>query len=150
MKDKRYLNSLCYLDTNLFIYLFDNASEQKQAVAEKIYREMLQSRLGRISMLVVSEWRNVMAKKYNRVVTPDIRMGFLQLFEVWKPILINLKTIINSEKLMSRYSLSAYDAIHIQAALDMECKFFLSEDLQNGQVIDDSLTILNPFAELTD
>ena len=32
-------------------------------------------------------------------------------------------------------------------ALDMNCQYFLSEDMQDGLVINDKLTIVNPFSD---
>ncbi len=38
-----------------------------------------------------------------------------------------------------------YDASIIAAALDANCAVLYSEDMQDGRVIDDRLTIRNPF-----
>jgi predicted nucleic acid-binding protein len=47
-------------------------------------------------------------------------------------------------KIHASNSISFYDALIVQAALDLKCKKLYSEDLQAGQKFD-SLVITNPF-----
>jgi predicted nucleic acid-binding protein len=44
-----------------------------------------------------------------------------------------------------RYRFSFYDALIVAAALESGCTTLFSEDLQDGQVIDQTLTVRNPF-----
>lgn len=139
------LNYRCYVDTNVFIYLFDESSKQKRETAAMIYRSLLQSKRGCTSLLVVSEWRNVMTRKYATVMPAQSRKAFLRLFGVWNPTTITLTTIQNAEALTAKYCLSPFDSLHIQSALDQSCKYFLSEDMQAGLLIDNQLEVVNPF-----
>ncbi len=140
------LNYRCYVDTNVFIYLFDTASGQKRETAAMIYRSLLQSKRGCTSLLVVSEWRNVMTRKYATVMPTQSRRAFLRLLGVWNPATITLTTIQNAEALTAKYCFSPFDSLHVQSALDQSCKYFLSEDMQDGLVVDNRLEIVNPFA----
>ncbi len=45
-----------------------------------------------------------------------------------------------------RYGLSIYDAMIVAAALIADCDTLISEDMQDGLVIDGRLRIVNPFA----
>ena len=45
-----------------------------------------------------------------------------------------------------RYQLQVYDAMIVAAALSGGCDVLLSEDMQNGLVVEGALTIRNPFA----
>jgi predicted nucleic acid-binding protein len=47
--------------------------------------------------------------------------------------------------LRQRHSFSYWDSLIVGAALDAGCVTLYSEDLQHGQVIDERLTIINPF-----
>jgi predicted nucleic acid-binding protein len=47
--------------------------------------------------------------------------------------------------LASRYQLQVYDGMILAAALEAGCDTLYSEDMQNGLVIEDILTIRNPF-----
>ncbi|MDA1088440.1 MAG: PIN domain-containing protein [Verrucomicrobia bacterium] len=143
--DADLLNDRCYVDTNVFIYLFDTASGQKRETAAMIYRALLQSKRGCTSLLVVSEWRNVMIRKYATVMPTQSRRAFLRLLGVWNPATITLTTIQNAEALTAKYCLSPFDSLHVQSDLDQSCKYFLSEDMQDGLVVDNRLEIVNPF-----
>jgi predicted nucleic acid-binding protein len=140
------LNERRYIDTNVFIYVFDAKANDKRKTALTIYRSLLQSQLGCTSLLVVSEWRNVMCKKYARVMPATTRKAFLRLVRVWNPAPITLDTILRAEKLIAKYSLSPFDSLHVQSALDQSCKHFLSEDMQDGLLVENQLRIVNPFA----
>ena len=48
-------------------------------------------------------------------------------------------------KLAERYGYRIYDSMIIAAALIADCDTLWSEDLQHGQLINDTLTIRNPF-----
>jgi predicted nucleic acid-binding protein len=47
--------------------------------------------------------------------------------------------------LAERYQLSVYDSMIVSAALSAECDVLLSEDLQDGLLIDGRLRVLKPF-----
>jgi len=46
-----------------------------------------------------------------------------------------------------RYGFSFYDALIVAAAIDSGCTLLMTEDLQNGQVIDSTLSVRNPFRD---
>jgi predicted nucleic acid-binding protein len=49
-------------------------------------------------------------------------------------------------QLSQRYQLLHWDSLIIAAALQANCAVLYSEDLQSGMVIDQRLTIINPFS----
>ena len=140
-----YLQAICYLDTNVLIYMFDDRDPVKQQQANELYLHFLTTGLGRISVQVMSEWRNAIVKKFRHLIDPDYRREFLETLQAWNPLPISAEMVIQADLLCDHYALSPYDAIHIQAALELHCQYFLSEDLQNGLVVRETLTILNPF-----
>jgi predicted nucleic acid-binding protein len=50
-----------------------------------------------------------------------------------------------STRVAEQYRFSIYDSIIVSAALLTGCATLYSEDLQDGQVIEDQLTVVNPF-----
>jgi predicted nucleic acid-binding protein len=138
--------SICYLDTTLFVYLFDTVDQEKYLKARALFEHYLVSGKGRISVQVLSEWRNVMIKKFSASVDGAFRRHFIESMKSWKPIVITADMIAEADKLTERYNLSPFDSLHIQAALESGCRYFLTEDMQNGLVINKKLTIRNPFA----
>ena len=47
----------------------------------------------------------------------------------------------------ARYGLSIYDAMIVGAALVVGCERVLSEDMQDGLVVEGMLRVVNPFSE---
>jgi predicted nucleic acid-binding protein len=52
---------------------------------------------------------------------------------------------ISASRLRKKYSLSFWDSMICSAAVEMRCVKLLSEDMQDGLVINDQLSIVNPF-----
>ena len=45
----------------------------------------------------------------------------------------------------SKYQYSYYDSLIIATALESKCNILYSEDMHHGQIIENSLKIINPF-----
>ena len=61
------------------------------------------------------------------------------------PMPITVDTHETALKIAQQYGLGIYDALIAAAALEANCSTLYSEDLQDGQVIVQRLTIRNPF-----
>ena len=132
-----------FLDTNVFVYLFDEADESKRRQAEILVNNVLVRRTGCISFQVVQETLNVLNR---RTETPvDQLREFLDdiLVPLWQ---VNPTASLyrNAISLQSRHGFSFYDSLIVAAALEAGCTRLYSEDLQHGQRIQ-GLTIVNPF-----
>jgi predicted nucleic acid-binding protein len=44
-----------------------------------------------------------------------------------------------------KYSISYYDALMVVAAIEANCKYLISEDMQDGLIIEKKLQIVNIF-----
>ncbi|MCY4109053.1 MAG: PIN domain-containing protein [Chloroflexi bacterium] len=132
-----------FLDTNIFVYLFDETDDYKRGRAEHLVREALANETGCVSYQVVQETLNVITRNLN--ATPDQARQMLDhvLTPLWR---VNPTRTLYQRclDLKSRYRLSFYDCLIVAAALDAGCKTLYSEDLQDGQRID-GMTIANPF-----
>lgn len=130
--------SRLFFDANVLLYLA-SGDEQKAKIAEEL---LLGG--GTISVQVLNEIANVSRRK--------MRRSWLQTHDFLRPIRSLLKvvpvTIAVHESglsLAERYNFSVYDAMIVAAALDSNCDFLLSEDMQHGMRVDDRLRIENPF-----
>jgi len=142
------LPGLYFLDTNIFVYTFDDSTPQKQQIARQLIKHALESQQGIISTQVVQEFLNVAQRKFaTPLKTADAR---LYLSAVLLPLCQHIPSITFYDfvlLLQNEVSFSLYDTLIVAAALEAGCKTLLSEDLQNGQIIR-GLTILNPFASI--
>ncbi len=59
--------------------------------------------------------------------------------------IITVETILLAHRLKLQYQFSYWDSLVLVSALNANCEFIYTEDLQHQQVIENRLTILNPF-----
>jgi predicted nucleic acid-binding protein len=106
--------------------------------------ESLLEQSGTISVQVLNEFTSVATRKLG-----------LSLQEVGE-VLETVRTICETRPLTvdtydrgirvaQQYGFPLYDSMMVASALLAECKTLYCEDLQHGQVIDDQLTVTNPF-----
>jgi predicted nucleic acid-binding protein len=97
-----------------------------------------------ISTQVLTELSNTLKKKFqqNWLVIENVVSEVSSDFNVYvnKPA-----TIERACRVADKYQYSFYDSLIIAAALSSDCKTLYSEDMQDGQVVENSLTIVNPF-----
>lgn len=132
-----------FLDTNIFVYLFDRKADAKRLRAEQLVREALLNRSGCISSQVVQETLNVLVRKYglSDEGASDLLDDVLQ--PLWQ-VTPDAGLCRRALALRSRYGFSFYDALIVAAALEAGCTRLWSEDLQHGQHIG-VLQVENPF-----
>ena len=137
-----------FIDSNVFVYLFDETDERKRGIADGIVESALQAHSASISFQVVQETLNVVTCKLPTPMTAEDAGRFLEqvLAPLWRgsPSLALFRRALD---LQARYRYSFYDSLIVAAALDAGCSRLYSEDLHDGQRIE-GLTIENPFVEL--
>jgi predicted nucleic acid-binding protein len=134
-----------FIDSNVFVYLFDETDEFKRDTAERIVDSALQAHSASISYQVVQETLNVLTRKLATPMTTEGARSFMQevLAPLWRispsPALYH-----RALDVQARYRFGFYDSLIVAAALDAGCERLYSEDLQDGQRIE-GLVIENPF-----
>ena len=137
---------LCFLDTNVLIYVFDKDSPNKAAVARQLYSRLVREKSGLVSVQVLQEFFVTLSKKFTVTLSADdVEREVRDLSALPKVIETDVALVLDSITLSRRYKLSFWDGLIIQAALRGGASVLYSEDLQDGQIID-SITIANPFA----
>ncbi len=132
-----------FLDTNVFVYLFDETASGKRQIADSLVRRGLADGSGCISYQVIQETMNVFVGKLG--ATPEQMRQLMDdvLFPLWR---VDPSRALYRRGLdvRARYGFSVYDSLIVAAALDAGCRTLYSEDLQHGQRIE-GLTIVDPF-----
>ena len=132
-----------FVDTNVFVYLFDGDAPAKQSRA----RDILDSgdTTFVVSTQVLQEFYVTVTRK---LATPlpaldaEAATRDLAAFEVVAP---DARMVLRAIALARKASFSLWDALIVEAADAAGCDRLLSEDLQAGQAIG-SVTVHNPFA----
>ncbi len=98
-----------------------------------------------MSTQVVMESINVLIKKLGFTKREAFEHARFLLFNSAITI-IGQATLLRAFEISERYEYSHWDSLIIAAAIEAGCDTLYSEDLKDGQVIDGTLTIRNPFA----
>ena len=134
-----------FIDSNVFVYLFDETDEHKSGTAEQIVESALQTHSASISYQVIQETLNVLTRKLSVPMTPEAAKSFMEdvLVPLWR---VSPSSVLYHRALdvQARYRYGFYDSLIVAAALDAGCRRLYSEDFQDGQKIE-KLTIENPF-----
>lgn len=129
-----------FLDTNILVYSYSDTETEKQIIA----RTIISNNNTFISTQVLQELLNVLIKKFRLPYT--VAITAVNESASNNNLYINiLETILNAGSIAERYKFSFYDSLIVSAAIACNCDILYSEDLQNGQIIDNTLTIINPF-----
>ena len=133
-----------FFDTNVLVYLFDETDDAKREKAELLIQQALANETGCISYQVVQETVNVITRKFHAAPEKVRQLLDGVLVPLWQ---INPTQTLyrHGLDLQTQYRFSFYDSLIIAAALEAGCTCLYSEDLQDGQQIQE-LTIQNPFA----
>ncbi len=133
-------DKLKFLDTNILIYAYSEDDPYKRALA----RNLLSSGDAILSTQVLQEFANISNKKL-KVNWADI-MATVEELSQKIPIWINSdETVKMACQIASTYGFSFYDSLIVSAALESQSMVLYSEDMHEGQRIENQLEIVNPF-----
>jgi predicted nucleic acid-binding protein len=135
------MNDNIFADTNILVYSVSN-DQRKRTIAD----ELLLKHDIVISPQVVSEFVAVTLRKHILPTQKVIEYAkkFMQVFYM---TVLTQKTIMSALDIMVKYQFSYWDSLILAAALESGCIWLYSEDLQDGQQIENTLTIRNPFLQ---
>jgi predicted nucleic acid-binding protein len=134
-----------FVDSNILIYSQDATDSHRQAQALDWLEHLWRSRAGRISFQVLREvYVNVTRKVPMPLSTPRAQ-NLVRLFLVWNPRPEDSEFFEVAWDIEARLRLSWWDSMIVAAAHLSECRFLLTEDLQEGMRLDE-LTVINPFS----
>lgn len=137
--------SVEFIDSNVFVYQFDETEPGKRQIATALVRGSVQAGTGVISFQVVQEVLNTVTRKLKVPVTAEDARRYLDqvLVPLWR-VMPSQSLYQRALDIQYRYRYSFYDSLIIAAALRAGCTKLYSEDLQDGQVLEE-LMIENPF-----
>ncbi len=127
------------LDTNVLVYVYDFSNEKKRHISESLLAVK-----PAISPQVISEFLNV-TKRIQKLPKLEVLERCVRLLTFCEIIPIAARTMDKALLLVKKYDFQLFDAIIIASALEANCSILYSEDLQHNQLIENKLTIVNPF-----
>jgi predicted nucleic acid-binding protein len=134
-----------FVDSNVLIYSQDATDSGKRTQALDWLERLWQTRTGRISFQVLREvYVNVTRKVPTPLPIPRAQ-ALVRLFLAWNPRPEDAEFFEVSWEIEARFKLTWWDSMIVAAAQLSECRFLLTEDLQEGMSLNE-LTVINPFS----
>jgi len=129
-----------FLDTNLFVYMQSTSDISKKELSYQALEDFDCV----VSVQVLNEFCNVAYKKLN-MKTGQIQQIIHAINNTCSVAVLTLKSVEKALLLKERYGFSYYDSLIVASALENGCSYLFSEDMNDGQMIDDSLENVNIF-----
>jgi predicted nucleic acid-binding protein len=128
-----------FLDTNVIVYQY--TEDARGITSEALFDQFDIC----ISVQVLNEFTNIARKKL-KFSWPTVDDAIDAIGEASSTIVpLTIADHHKARELATKYQFSVYDACIIACALATDCNTIFSEDMQDGMVIENRLTISNPF-----
>lgn len=138
------MNDKYFIDSNIIVYAHDIANPHNQEAAKRLIFEGLQNDSGVISTQVLSEFFVTVTKKIKKPLPIDIAQREIHLLGNLTVIEIEYEMVIQAIEIHRQNRISYWDSLIIAAAQRSHCSRLYSEDLNDGQIIN-NVQVVNPF-----
>jgi predicted nucleic acid-binding protein len=133
------MSAKAFFDSNVLIYAMVSGDSRRERAQQLVEQG------GVISVQVLNEFVAV-ARRKMRAPWDDVIEALNAVRILFpSPVAITVDTHETALKIARQYGFGIYDALIASSALEANCTTLYTEDLQDGQVIDQRLTIRNPF-----
>lgn len=133
-----------FVDTNVLVYSRDASEPHKQAQAMAWMAHLWHTKTGKLSYQVLQEFYLTVTVKLQPGLDPENARKDVRSLLAWQPIVINERVLENAWLVQDGYQISWWDALIVSAAQLVDCRYLLTEDLQENQEFG-SLRVINPF-----
>ena len=131
-----------FVDTNVFVYMFDNHSPRKQARARELLVDYAQHII--LSTQVLGEFYVTVTRKFDKPLPAADAMEALDDLCAFPVRPLRTELVRSAVRRSASSQLSYWDALIIESAIDGGATVLLTEDLQHGRTFA-GLQIVNPF-----
>ena len=134
------MNGKVFLDTNVFIYTQSETEKEKRNIA----LNALEKYDCQTSTQVFNEVSNIMIKKLKMPIN-QVKEIITAINNCCEVSIVTFETVQKALDIKKQYNYSYYDSLILAAAALSDCSYICSEDLHDGQTIDNKLEIVNIF-----
>lgn len=133
-----------FIDSNVFLYSFDEFEIEKQAAARLWLNELAARDKGVTNLQVLNEVASISTRKASRFGQDDPFFR-IDAFSIFGSSPLTFDTTLAARRMHTELRYSWWDCLLLASAIELGCTHFLSEDMQDGQRIG-TLTVVDPFA----
>jgi predicted nucleic acid-binding protein len=135
-----------FVDTNILIYAHDVDAGERYKIAQNVLVDLWDRGAGLLSTQVLQEFYNTATRKLAPKMSKLKARRIVADYSEWCPFDTDPLVIVNASFLEETHSVSWWDALIIEAAVQSGAKYLLSEDLQHGRNFA-GLEVCNPFLD---
>jgi len=134
----------CFLDSNLLVYAHDRGSGEKHERAKDLVERLWLEGSGVLSTQVLQEFYVNIRRKARRPVSSEEASRIVRDYLSWDVVVNSGESVLQAFAVESRFQISFWDALIIQAATSAGVRTLYSEDLSHNQVYG-LVRVVNPL-----
>ena len=138
------MNAKFFVDTNILIYAHDRSTNAKHKRAQELIEQLWATGSGVLSTQVLQELCVSMQQKTKRKLPEEELRDLIRDYLSWDVVVNTPESIFEALAIQSRYKVSFWDALIVQAAIYSGAETLYSEDLSHGQKYA-AVQVVNPF-----
>ncbi len=137
----------CFVDSNIWIYAVTQSEKVPPDMRHDAARHLIESIEPYLSVQVINEVSiNLIRKfKFSETHIQTLIRSFYQKHTVYP---LDADILLRGSALRTRYRFSFWDSIIVSTALQHQCRTLYTEDMGDKLMVNDTLTIVNPFREM--
>jgi predicted nucleic acid-binding protein len=135
-----------FVDTNILVYANERAEGTKHALARELVENLWKTGSGAISTQVLQELCVSLRRKAARPASIEETQRLIEDYMAWHVVVNTAESIVEALAIESRYKISFWDALIVQAAGVSGAEILYSEDLSHGQSYG-CVRVVNPLRE---
>jgi predicted nucleic acid-binding protein len=133
-----------FVDTNILMYAHDSGAGEKHARAKALVEALWEARSGVVSTQVLQDLAVNLRRKARKPLDARTTREIVSDYLSWYVVVNGGDSILEALDIESRYHVSFWDALIIQAAQAAGAEILYSEDLSDGQRYG-GVTVESPF-----
>ena len=133
-----------FVDTNILMYAHDTSAGDKHERAKALVEELWRDRAGVVSTQVLQELAVNLRRKAGNPLGAKATRDIVADYLTWQVVVNGGDSILEALELETRYQISFWDALVIQAAQSSGTRVLYSEDLSDGQLYG-PVRVINPL-----
>jgi len=133
-----------FLDTNILVHAYDKHYPKKQATAQVLLKEGIETESVVLSSQVLGEFFVVITHKIKNPISAEEAQKIIALLGILQIVDVDLSLVNLAVENHKKYGISYWDSLILAAAERAGCKRVMTEDLNHGQEYN-SVLVENPF-----
>jgi len=138
------MTGLVFVDANVLLYARDPAQPFRESRAAEWLARLWREGVGRTSVQVLAECYVNLTRKRAFRISQEQAWDEVVTFLAWRPQPVDVALLHRAREIEQRWRLSWWDSMVVAAAQLQDCALLLTEDLQDGAVLE-TVTVRSPF-----